>query len=95
MDQEVLLSIRNLSIAFPQGKKVEEIIHHISFNLYKNEILAIVGESGSGKSITTLATLGLLDKKAIVKGEINFKEQDLLSFSESLYRTIMRQKIKQ
>ncbi|GGG12868.1 ABC transporter ATP-binding protein [Dokdonia pacifica] len=88
MDQETLLSIRNLSISFPQGKKMEEIIHQISFHLYKNEILAIVGESGSGKSITTLATLGLLDKKAIVKGAINFKNQELLSFSESEYRNI-------
>ncbi|WP_299680045.1 ABC transporter ATP-binding protein [uncultured Dokdonia sp.] len=88
MDQETLLSIKNLSISFPQGKKIEEIIHQISFELYKNEILAVVGESGSGKSITTLATLGLLDKKAIVKGAIHFKDQELLSFSEPDYRNI-------
>ena len=88
MEQDVLLSVKNLSIAFPQNRKIEEIIHEISFELYQNEILAIVGESGSGKSITTLATLGLLDKKAIIKGEVAFKNQELLSFSESEYRKI-------
>ena len=67
MEQEKILSIRDLAISFPQNDKIEEVVHQISFDLYKNEILAIVGESGSGKSITTLATLGLLDKKAIVK----------------------------
>jgi len=88
MEQETILSVKNLSISFPQNKKIEEIIHSISFELKKNEILAIVGESGSGKSITSLATLGLLDKKAILKGSILFKNEELLSFSETAYRNI-------
>lgn len=88
MEQETILSIHKLSISFPQNGKVEEIIHEISFDLQKNEILAIVGESGSGKSVTSLATLGLLDKKAIVKGSILFKDTELLSLSEKGYRDI-------
>ena len=88
MEQEKTLSIHDLSISFPQNDMIEEIVHQISFDLYKNEILAIVGESGSGKSITTLATLGLLDKKAIVKGNVHFRDKDLLSFSEKAYRGI-------
>lgn len=88
MEQETILSIHKLSISFPQDGKVEEIIHEISFDLQKNEILAIVGESGSGKSVTSLATLGLLDKKAIVKGSILFKDAKLLSFSEKAYRDV-------
>lgn len=88
MEQEIILSINKLSISFPQDGKIEEIIHEISFDLQKNEILAIVGESGSGKSVTSLATLGLLDKKAIVKGSILFKDAELLSFSEKAYRDV-------
>lgn len=93
MKQETILSINKLSISFPQDGKIEEIIHEISFDLKKNEILAIVGESGSGKSVTSLATLGLLDKKAIVKGSILFKDTELLSFSEKGYRDIRGQAI--
>ena len=88
MEQEKILSIEALSISFPQNETMEEVIHQISFDLYKNEILAIVGESGSGKSITTLATLGLLDKKAMVTGSVHFRDKNLLSFSEKAYRGI-------
>ncbi len=88
MEQEKILSIEALSISFPQNETMEEIIHQISFDLYKNEILAIVGESGSGKSITTLATLGLLDKKAMVTGSVRFRDKNLLSFSEKAYRDL-------
>lgn len=88
MEQEKILSIKELSISFPQNEIMEEVVHQISFDLYRNEILAIVGESGSGKSITTLATLGLLDKKAMVTGSVGFRDKDLLSFSEKAYRNI-------
>lgn len=88
MEQNPILSVNKLSISFPQNGSIEEVIHEISFDLRRNEILAIVGESGSGKSITSLATLGLLDKKAIVKGSILFKKEELLSFSEKAYRNL-------
>ncbi|MEP0264402.1 ABC transporter ATP-binding protein [Dokdonia sp.] len=88
MEQSTILSVNKLSISFPQKGSIEEVIHEISFDLRRNEILAIVGESGSGKSITSLATLGLLDKKAIVKGSILFKSTELLSFSEKAYRNL-------
>lgn len=50
-----LLEVKNLSISF----KGVEVVHSISFNLNKNEVLGIVGESGSGKSVTALSVLGL------------------------------------
>ncbi len=88
MEQEAILSIDQLSISFLQNKMLEKVVHTISFELYKNEVLGIVGESGSGKSVSTLSILGLLDKKAHIEGNIIFKDQDLLTLSKERFRTI-------
>ncbi|MFJ1329087.1 ABC transporter ATP-binding protein [Capnocytophaga canimorsus] len=73
-----LLSIQNLSVSF--GKN--EILHGISFDICPNEIVGIVGESGSGKSITSLALMRLLPKKASVGGAIHFQEREILSITD-------------
>lgn len=89
-----LLDIKNLAIAFKDGKTWNKVIHGISFALHKNEILGIVGESGSGKSISTLAILGLLPDNAAVKsGQIRFDDRDLRSFSNKQFRNIRGKEI--
>ena len=56
----------------------------------KNEILCIVGESGCGKTITTHSILGLLPKSVEKKinGKINYKDENLLNFTEKKFRKI-------
>lgn len=89
MHSETILSVKHLSISFNQQNEINKVIHEISFDLFKNEILAIVGESGSGKSVSSLAILGLLSKKnSVVKGSIIFQKQDLLSVSENIFQKI-------
>jgi len=55
--EEVLLSVRNLKFAYPLpgNKKGPEILRGVSFDLKKQEFLAITGINGSGK--TTLMNL--------------------------------------
>lgn len=84
-----MLNINNLSISFNNQK----VIHHISFDVFKNEILGIVGESGSGKSISSLAILGLLPKSANIDGEIIFDNNSLLSYNEKELQKIRGKKI--
>lgn len=71
-ENTTILEVRNLSIAFKQEKAWKEVIHSVNFSLKKGEILSLVGESGSGKSVSSLAIMGLLDKKIakITQGEI-------------------------
>jgi peptide/nickel transport system ATP-binding protein len=78
MHKEPLLKIDNLSISFISNKKAKEVIHRISYDLNKNEILGIVGESGSGKSVSSLAIVGLLPKRVsqISSGEIRFNRNN-------------------
>ncbi|MBT0607865.1 ABC transporter ATP-binding protein [Aequorivita echinoideorum] len=94
MQNNLLLSVENLSISFGTKKKQVEVLHSISFNIYENEIVGIVGESGSGKSVTSLAIIGLLPKKnAQINGAITFEGQQLLSLKEKAFRKIRGKEI--
>ncbi len=81
---EALLSIRNLTVALPEGGDRPHAVRDISFDLRAGEILCIVGESGSGKSISANAIMGLLpDYLKPQAGSILFKGHDLLQLSEN------------
>lgn len=67
-----ILNVKKLKISFQDV----DILHEISFQIKKGEILGIVGESGSGKSITSLAIMGLLPKSAKIEGNIFYKEKN-------------------
>ena len=87
MNPKDLLSVKNVSISFSQQSETVTAVKNISFTLKKNEILAIVGESGSGKSVTSLAILGLLDKKkSKVSGEIIYNGISLIGLQEKEYQ---------
>ncbi len=90
MTNEVILDVKDLSIAFGNKKQQLEVVHDISFSISENEILGIVGESGSGKSVTALAIMGLLQQKtAHIKGKIFFKGKDLLMESSKNIRALL------
>ena len=95
MKKEPLLKVDSLSISFISNKTLKEVIHNISYDLNKNEILGIVGESGSGKSVSSLAIMGLLPKEVskISSGEIQFNNQDLTQISPKEFQTIRGKEI--
>lgn len=89
MPTKTLLSVDDLKISFPSKKEKNEMVHGINFEINENEIVGIVGESGSGKSISSLAILGLLDKKSTqLEGNILFEEKNLLTLKEKAFRKL-------
>ena len=93
-----VLSVRNLKVFFHTDNQVIEALKGISFDLYRNEILALVGESGSGKSVTCHSILNLLPKYAEVSGEILFNKnsntyENLLDLNKERLRDIRGNKI--
>lgn len=89
MSEKVLLSVSDLTVSFGAKRTWNEVIHRISFNVHKNEILGIVGESGSGKSVTSLAVIQLLStKNSKVSGEISFEGNNLLSQTKKTLRKL-------
>ena len=87
---DVLLSVKDLSVAFHQGGKTTTAVDHISFDIHKGEVVALVGESGSGKSVTANSILKLLPYPAAShpSGQILFSGKDLLSIDEASLRKV-------
>ncbi|MEM9107175.1 MAG: ABC transporter ATP-binding protein [Pseudomonadota bacterium] len=85
-----LISIRDLSVAFRQGKEETLAVNRVSFDINKGETVALVGESGSGKSVTALSVLKLLPYPAAShpSGRILYGETDLLAASDSDLREV-------
>lgn len=81
--EKTLLSIKDLVVAFSMyhkeslSKENLEVIHSLSLDVSKGEIVAVVGSSGSGKSILASAVLDLLPKNAITSGSITYEGSPL------------------
>jgi peptide/nickel transport system ATP-binding protein len=93
-----LLQIKNLSVDFIGENETVQAVRNISFDVNKNEVVALVGESGSGKSVTSLSILQLLSAPPArySSGEILFTEEktiNLLSLSRSDLQKIRGDKI--
>ncbi|WP_251231642.1 dipeptide/oligopeptide/nickel ABC transporter permease/ATP-binding protein [Adlercreutzia aquisgranensis] len=80
-EEEPILEVRDLCIKFPRHGDVN-VVDHVSFVVRPHQTMGLVGESGCGKSITSLAIMGLLDKRAQISGEILYKGQNLLDLDE-------------
>lgn len=82
-NEEVLLSVENLSIGLREGKDVFPVVDGVSYRVKQGEILGVVGESGCGKTVTNLAVMGLLPPSLFVQGgRILFEGQDLAALPE-------------
>ena len=68
MDQDVILSVRDLDVKFTLRGRVLHAIRGVSLDVYRGESLAIVGESGSGKSVFTKTFMGLTDPNGYIDG---------------------------
>jgi oligopeptide/dipeptide ABC transporter ATP-binding protein len=67
LESEVLLSVRDLRIAFAGV----EAVRGVSFDIRAREVFALVGESGAGKSLTARALLGMLPRQATTTGTVH------------------------
>lgn len=84
-----LLEVENLRTSFYTDDGEVKAVDGVSFTLPKGKTLGIVGESGSGKSITALSILQLLASNGKIKdGEIRFKGENLIGYSDNKMREI-------
>lgn len=73
-----MLEIKNVSVQFSDESDVQAV-EDVSLTVAEGQKIALVGETGSGKSVLLLAILRLLPETAIVKGQVLYKGEDLLS----------------
>ncbi|MBB5117144.1 ABC transporter ATP-binding protein [Streptomyces eurocidicus] len=86
---EPLVSVTDLSVAFPTGDGVVRAVDGLSFTLARGGALGIVGESGSGKSTAAYALLGLhRDTGAEVSGSVTVAGHDVLAAGDAELRAL-------
>ncbi len=87
---KILLSVRDLSVAFRQNGEERISVDRVSFDIAEGETVALVGESGSGKSVSALSILKLLPYPSAShpSGEILFNGKDLMKASEPELRRV-------
>ena len=90
---DAVLSVRGLTVDFPSDDGVVHAVDDVSFDVFENEVLGIVGESGSGKSVTSMAIMGLLPKRAEISGEVYFRGRSIGGLEDSEMRQLRGERI--
>ncbi|MFC0558891.1 ABC transporter ATP-binding protein [Halalkalibacter alkalisediminis] len=86
-----LISIQNLYIENKGGEK--PLLRNVNVEIQKGEIVGLIGESGSGKSLTVKAIMGLLPSEMNVRGQIFYKNDDLIKLSSKEHRKLLGKEI--
>lgn len=87
MTNDILLEVKNLSVTYQTRIGPVSAVDHISFEIYKGEILGLVGESGCGKSTLGKALLRMIDPPGeISNGEIIYDGQNIMDFDDTQMR---------
>ena len=84
-----LLDVAGLTIRYGDDVVVDGVDLYVD----RGESVGLVGESGSGKSQSALAVLGLLPKRAEVRGSIEFEGRQLVGAAEATLDTIRARRI--
>ena len=92
---DVLVRVRDLSVAFGRDDKQVTVVDKVSFSIARGETVALVGESGSGKTLSALSILRLLPypHASHPSGEIFFEGRDLLNSPDKVLREVRGRKI--
>jgi oligopeptide/dipeptide ABC transporter ATP-binding protein len=90
MENQALLTIRNLHVHFHTAQGIVRAVNGVDLSIYQGDAVGIVGESGCGKTMTALSILGLVPGPLgrIVEGEIKFDGKNLLTLPKSTMRKI-------
>ena len=94
-DGDPVLSVRNIVVEAVTADGPVRIVDDVSFDVARNEVLAVVGESGSGKSITMLAVMGLLPagRVRVTGGEVWLAGDNLLTLPAERLRLLRGRRI--
>ncbi len=89
MEEQPLLSVRNLTLEYKTRKGYVSAVDNVSFDLMPGQSMGLVGESGCGKTTIAMALLRLSPDNAVIRqGQLLLDGQDLLQISEQEMRDV-------
>jgi len=81
--EEAYLEVTDLQVQFPTADGLVRAVQGLSYSVPLRRTLAIVGESGSGKSVSSMAVLGLHDRRvARITGSIKVGGREIVNMSD-------------
>jgi ABC-type dipeptide/oligopeptide/nickel transport system ATPase component/ABC-type dipeptide/oligopeptide/nickel transport system permease subunit len=81
-DEDLILQVQRLRIGYAQGDRVKEVVHGVSFDVRRGEVVGLIGESGSGKTQTAFGIMRLLPVGGgLTGGRVLWHGTDLASIS--------------
>ena len=91
---EPYLKVRDLEVEFTTEDGKLKAVDKVSYDVHKGKTLAIVGESGSGKSVSSLAVMGLLNRKTTaITGEVWLDGEELIAATDERVRQLRGEKM--
>src|SRR5215468_3644679 len=88
-DQNPYLEVKDLRVRFATEDGEVRAVDGVTFSLERGKTLGIVGESGSGKSVTSLAIMGLHNrKKTAMSGSARLGGRELINMPEDQLRKL-------
>ncbi len=88
-----ILEVRDLNIEYLTRDGNLKAVDGVSFSLGFHETIGLVGESGCGKSTIGLSILKILPINARVRGEIIYKDKDMVKMSDDEIRSLRGKEI--
>lgn len=86
---KTVLEIDSLSVKYTTDRENVQALRNVSLDLSKGEIFGLAGESGSGKSTLGFAIVRYLsDNGEVTSGEIRYKGDDVLGFSDQKLKSV-------
>ncbi|WP_075292005.1 ABC transporter ATP-binding protein [Pararhizobium arenae] len=78
--KEPAVSVQNLSVSLQRDRRINPVLHDLSFEVGPGKILAVIGQSGSGKTTLGAALQGLLpaSSRPKVSGSITLGDIELV-----------------
>jgi len=78
-----VLEVRDLSVEFYTDNGWVRVVDGVNLAVAPGQTMGLVGESGSGKTVTSLAVMGLLDRRmSRVSGSIELLGRELVGMDE-------------
>ena len=88
-----LLSIRQLALGFESVSGLCPILYGLDLDIDRGQSVGVLGESGCGKSVTWMAVLGLLGKRAKVQGSVRLDGVEILNAPDKSLSAIRGRRI--
>ncbi len=91
---EPFLKVRDLEVEFTTEDGKLKAVDKVSYDVFRGKTLAIVGESGSGKSVSSMAVMGLLNRKTTaIGGEVWLDGEELIAATDDRVRQLRGEKM--